>query len=264
MVLRGDILAAYEDFASVYDIFMDNVDYDMWVEYIHKLWNKYQVSPKLIAELGCGTGNITERLAQKGYDMIGIDISEEMLMVAREKAQEKELGNILYLLQDMTEFELYGTVDVVLSLCDSINYITEYEDIVQVFKLVNNYLDPNGLFIFDLNTEYKFKNILGDNTFADTQDKAAYIWQNCYDEEEKINEYYVNFFIENEDGTYERTEECHYERAYSIQEIKSALKEAGMIFEASYDAFTMNPDNEKSERIYIVARENGKITGGEK
>ena len=129
---------------------------------------------------------------------------------------------------------------------------------VSVFKQVNKYLEPDGLFIFDINTEYKFKHILGDNTFADTEENAAYIWQNFYDENEKINEYYVNFFIKNNDNTYERTEECHYERAYSIEEIKNALSEAGLIFEHSYNAFSFDAPKEDSERLYIVAREHGK------
>ena len=251
------LLGVYERFASVYDMFMDNVDYDMWVEYIHKIWEKENISPKLIAELGCGTGNITCRLAKEGYDMIGIDISGEMLSVAREKAME-EGCDVLFLLQDMTEFELYGTVDVILCLCDSINYITDYDGIKKVFKLVNNYLEPKGLFIFDINTEHKFKDILGKNTYTDCEDGAAYIWQNYYDENEKINEYYVNFFVEGEDGLYERTEECHYERAYSVDEIKKAIEEAGMEFVSAYDAFTFNKPNSQSERVYVVAREKGK------
>lgn len=251
-------MAAYEEFAFVYDMFMDNVDYDMWVKYIHRIWEKENIEPKLIAELGCGTGNITGRLAKEGYDMIGIDISEDMLSVARAKADDDGITNILYSLQDMTKFELYGTVDVILSLCDSINYITEYEDLVSVFKQVNKYLEPDGLFIFDINTEYKFKHILGDNTFADTEENAAYIWQNFYDEDEKINEYYVNFFIKNNDNTYERTEECHYERAYSVEEIKDALSEAGLVFEHSYDAFSFDAPKEDSERIYIVAGKHSK------
>ncbi len=255
-------MAAYEEFASVYDIFMDNMDYDMWVEYLHDIWEKYNINPKLIAELGCGTGNITGRLAKEGYDMIGIDISEEMLSVARQKAVDEGYKNILYLLQDMTEFELYGTVDVILCLCDGINYVTKYDEIVKVFKLVNNYLEPGGIFIFDINTEYKFKNMLGENTFADSEENAAYIWQNYYDKNERINEYYVNFFIRQENGLYERTEECHYEKAYTIEEIKEALKEAGLVFQSCYDAFTFNTPDEKSERIYFIARENGKINGG--
>lgn len=251
-------MQAYEGFASIYDIFMGDVDYDGWVEYIEKIWKKYKKEPKLIAELGCGTGNITGRLAKKGYDMIGIDISEEMLSVAREKAAE-EGDDILYLLQDMTEFELYGTVDIILSLCDSMNYITDKEDMLKVFKLANNYLDPHGLFIFDLNMEYKFKNVLSDNTFAETTDDAAYIWENTYDEDEKINEYYVNFFINDENtDMYERVEECHYERAYSLDEIKELIKESGMKFVAAYDAFTFDEPKENSERIYVIAEEMGK------
>ena len=238
-------MAVYKDFASVYDIFMENIE------------------PKLVLELGCGTGNITERLAKKGYDMLGIDISAEMLSVAKQKAEKENLKNTLYILQDMTEFELYGTVSVVLCLCDSINYITEYEDLVKVFKLVNNYLDPNGLFIFDINTEHKFKNILGDNTFAYTEDNAAYIWQNYYDEKEKINEYYVNFFIGDQNGNYKRNTEYHYEKAYSVDEIKEALKTAGLVFEACYDAFSFEEHKKESERIYFLAREHGKKIGGE-
>ena len=165
----------------------------VFADKIEKIWKKYKKEPKLIAELGCGTGNITGRLAKKGYDMIGIDISEEMLSVAREKAAE-EGDDILYLLQDMTEFELYGTVDIILSLCDSMNYITDKEDMLKVFKLANNYLDPHGLFIFDLNTEYKFKNVLSDNTFAETTDDAAYIWENTYDEDEKIKRILCKLF----------------------------------------------------------------------
>lgn len=254
----GDKMEAYEGFAEVYDNFMGDVNYDEWVRYILKLWDKYSIKPKIVAELGCGTGNVTGRLSQKGFDMIGIDISDEMLSVAKRKAEEEKL-DILYLCQDMCEFELYGTVDVVLSLCDSINYITEDEDLLQVFKLVNNYLEPKGYFIFDLNTEYKFKNILGNNSFGEAEDSMAYIWQNYYDEDEKINEYYVSFFLEdNKSGMYRRIEETHYERAYSIARIEELITESGMDFVTAYDAFTFNSPRSDSERIYIIARENGK------
>lgn len=151
-------MGAYESFASVYDLFMDDVDYDGWVKYIEEIWKKFNVNPELICELGCGTGNITLRLAEKGYDIIGVDLSADMLSEARKKAAEKGL-DVLFLLQDMREFELYGTVNSILCLCDSLNYITEDEDIQEVFDLVNNYLHPGGVFIFDLNTEYKFREI---------------------------------------------------------------------------------------------------------
>lgn len=250
----GDIMGAYESFASVYDLFMDNIDYDAWVEYIEQIWKKYNIDPELICELGCGTGNITLRLAQKGYDMIGVDLSADMLSEARKKAAENN-KEVLFLLQDMREFELYGTVNSILCLCDSLNYITEDDDMQDVFDLVNNYLHPGGLFIFDLNTEYKFKEIYGQNTFSEADEDAVYVWENYYDEEEKINEYYLNFFVKNSDGTYDRTQEEHYERAYSLDEIKRFIEKSGMKFEAAYDAFTFEPVREDSERIYVVARE---------
>ncbi|MGL4791841.1 MAG: class I SAM-dependent DNA methyltransferase [Anaerotignaceae bacterium] len=250
-------MEAYEGFAQVYDRFMNNVDYDQWVEYIEKIFEKFNIKPNLMAELGCGTGNITNRLSKKGYDMIGIDISQDMLSIAREKAYDEEL-NILYLCQNMCKFELFGTVDVVLSICDSLNYITKDKDMEKVFKLVNNYLEPKGLFIFDLNTEYKFKNILAENVFGETDEDCAFIWQNSYNEDDKINQYYVNFFVEEENGKYERIEECHHERAYTIEEIKNFIEKSGMDFVAVYDAFTFNEPTEKSERIYVIARENGK------
>lgn len=251
---NGGYMGAYESFASVYDLFMSDIDYDKWVEYVEKIWRKFDIDPEIVCELGCGTGNITLRMAKKGRDMIGIDISADMLSEARNKAAEQGL-DVLFLLQDMREFELYGTVNSIVCLCDSLNYITEDEDMRQVFDLVNNYLHPGGLFIFDLNTDYKFREVYGENTFSEVDDDAVYIWENYYDKEEKINEYYLNFFVRNSEGTYDRTQEEHYERAYSMDEIKKFIKNSGMKFEAAYDAFTFEPVRPDSERIYVVARE---------
>ena len=246
-------MGAYESFASVYDLFMDEINYDEWVSYVEKLWNRFDLKPDIVCELGCGTGNISLRLAEKGYETIGIDISADMLSEAKMKAEQNGT-DVLFLLQDMREFELYGTVNSILCLCDSLNYITDDEDMQQVFNLVNNYLHPGGLFVFDLNTEYKFKEIYGENTFSETDEDAVYIWENYY-EEERINEYYLNFFMKNETGTYDRTQEEHFERAYSLDEIKRFIEKSGMKFEAAYDAFTFEPVKENSERIYVVARE---------
>lgn len=247
-------MSSYESFASVYDLFMGDVDYDDWIKYIEKLWKKFNIKPELVCELGCGTGNIALRLSKKGYDIIGIDNSEDMLSEARLKAEKDNL-DVLFLLQDMREFELYGTVNCILCLCDSLNYITEEEGVLKVFSLVNNYLHPNGLFIFDLNTEYKFKNVYGENTFSEITEDAAYIWENYYDEDDQINEYYLNFFVRNPMGAYDRTEEEHYERAYNLDTIKSLITKSGMKFEAAYDAFSFEPVRNDSERIYVVARE---------
>lgn len=248
-------MEAYEGFAAVYDLFMEETNYAQWVVYLEKIWLKYNISPKLILDLGCGTGNISLPLAKKGYEVIGIDVSEDMLSVAKEKAERDRL-DILFLMQDMREFELYGTVDCVISLYDSLNYITEEEDLLQVFCLVNNYLDPGGLFIFDMNTEYKFQNKLADRSFAETTEKAAYIWENYYDEKEKINEFYMNFFVKEENSEqYKRFEEYHYERAYDIEKIKELITKSGMELLNVFDAFTFEEAREDSERIYFVAKE---------
>jgi SAM-dependent methyltransferase len=244
-------MADYEGFAEVYDTFMQDTPYDEWTAYIERIWEHFGLKPKLVCDLACGTGSITTRLAAKGYDMIGIDLSDAMLNKARDKSPE----SILYLNQDMREFELFGTVDSIVCLCDSINYITDSEDLLTVFKLVNNYLDPKGLFIFDINTIHKFRDVLADNCFCETTDTSAYTWENYYDEDEKINEFYTNFFVENEDGLYERFEEYHYEKGYSIDEIAQLLEKAGLKLLGVFDELTLTPPTEDSSRIYFVAQE---------
>lgn len=247
-------MEAYKSFASVYDNFMGDIDYPAWSDYIISLLNKYGVDDGLILELGCGTGAMTELLAAKGYDMIGVDNSAEMLTIATTKKSESG-HDILYLLQDMREFELYGTVRAIVSVCDSMNYILEDEDLLKVFKLANNYLDPEGLLIFDLNTIYKYKEILDDNTFAENCEEGSFIWDNFYDGKTQINEYDLTLFTSNEAGLYQKSEETHYQRAYSLETIKNLLVKAGLEFVEAYDAFTFAKPKVNSERIYVIARE---------
>lgn len=249
---------AYTTFAQVYDEFMDNVPYEEWSQVLLTLLKKHGCAEGILLDLACGTGKMTEILAKQGYDMIGVDASEDMLNIAMEK-QEAASPSILYLLQDMREFELYGTVAGVVCLCDSLNYLTEKEDLVQVFKLVNNYLDPGAPFIFDFNPVYKYKNLLGEQTFAENREDASFIWDNYYDPEEKINEYDLTLFIREEDGRFSRFEETHYQRAYTLKEVKDALKEAGMTFVEAFDGYTDAPPTRTSERILVVAREKGKL-----
>ena len=247
---------AYTSFAQVYDLFMDNVPYDQWCRYITELLREYGIQDGLVLELGCGTGVLTRKLAAKGYDMIGVDYSEDMLEIAMDHRQEGE--DILYLLQDMREVELYGTVRAAVSICDSMNYIVEYQDLVQVMKLVNNYLDPGGIFIFDLNTPYKYEEILGENTFAENRPEGSFIWENYYDGETGINEYDLTLFVREKEGLYRKFEETHYQRAYELEQVRRAVKEAGMEFVAAYDAGTHKPVRQDSQRIYVIAREKGK------
>jgi hypothetical protein len=247
----------YTNFAKVYDLFMDNVPYDKWVEQIKDILYKENIKDGLICDLGCGTGAITERLANLGYDMIGIDNSYDMLDVAMEKKYASG-HDILYLCQDMREFELYGTVRAIISRCDSLNYIRELSELKEVFAWVNNYLDPNGLFIFDMNTEYKYQNILGDNTFAEVREQASFIWENTYDIDKRINEYDLNLFIKLEGDNYKKFEERHVQKAYTFDEILSAIDSSNMVLEKYLDADTYGDISEKTERILFVAREKGK------
>ena len=254
-------MAMYESFAAVYDTFMDNVPYEEWSRYLIGLLHREGIADGLVLELGCGTGSMTELLAEEGYDMIGVDNSPDMLEIAMEK-REKSGHDILYLLQDMREFELYGTVKVVVSVCDSVNYITEEEDLLQVFRLVNNYLDPGGIFIFDLNTVYKYRELLGDTTIAENREESSFIWENSFYEEDQINEYDLTLFIRQENGLFRRYEETHYQRAYELETVKKLLCKAGLKLEAVYDAFTYESPTGESERVYFIAREQGKHIPG--
>ena len=247
-------MEAYTNFAQVYDLFMDNIPYTEWCDYITSLLQEYQISEGLLLDLGCGTGTLTEALSKKGYDMIGIDASLEMLEIAMEKHLASG-SNTLYLLQDMRNFELYGTVKAIISICDSINYILTLEELIQVFSLVNNYLDPKGIFLFDLNTEYKYHTLLADNTIAEAREDSSFIWENYYDPDTKINEYHLTLFLKEKEELYHRYTETHYQRSYSLEEIQTALQKAGLTFLAAYDAFTREPVKADSERIYILARE---------
>lgn len=249
---------AYTSFAAVYDTFMDNIPYDEWGEYLKSLLREYGVQEGLVLELGCGTGNMTEILAESGYDMIGVDNAEEMLEIAMEKRTQSG-QDILYLQQDMREFELYGTVKAIVSVCDSINYILEEEDLLQVFRLANNYLDPGGVLVFDFNTVYKYQEILGDQTIAENRDECSFIWDNYYYEEEKINEYELSLFIREEDSDlYRKYQETHFQKAYDLETIRQLVIQSGLEYITAYDAFTREAPTKTSERIYVIAKERGK------
>ena len=245
---------AYTSFAQVYDLFMDNVPYEEWGEYLNTIFKENGIEDGLLLDLGCGTGKLTRYMSKKGYDMIGVDYSYEMLDIAKGHSGDE----ILYLLQDMREFELYGTVRGIYSACDSVNYILEEDELRTVFELANNYLDPGGLFVFDINSPYKYRELLADNTFAENRDEGSFIWENFFDEEDEINEYDLTLYIKGEDENFQRFQEVHYQKCYELSTIKRLLEEAGMEFVAAYDAYTKDPVSEESEKILIIAREQGK------
>lgn len=245
----------YGSFARVYDTFMDNVPYDEWAEEYGQIMRDHQIEDGIVLDLGCGTGSLTVRLQEQGYDMIGVDYSMEMLEIAREKSEGKD---ILYLEQDMREFELYGTVRAVLCVCDSINYILEPEEVIEVFSLVDNYLDPDGIFLFDFNTDYKYSQIIGDQVIAEDREDMSFIWDNYYDAESKINEYALSIFVREKDDLYRKYEEYHYQKGYTLDEMKSYLQEAGLVFLSAVDGEDGGPVRPESGRIRVVAKESKK------
>lgn len=260
-------MEAYTDFASVYDEFMDNTPYQEWTDFIVSKIEKYGISqPKrdsedlleseknLILDLGCGTGTLTQFLYDRGYDMVGVDNSEDMLRIAMEKRDEAG-AEILYLLQDMRELELYSTVGTVISVCDSVNYILEEDELQTVFELVNNYLYPGGIFLFDFNTVYKYQEIIGDTTIAENREECSFIWENYYHEEEEINEYDLTIFVEEEEGLFRRFQETHYQRGYTVETMQRLVENAGMEILEILDADTHEEVTEESERVYIIAKE---------
>ncbi len=244
---------AYTGFAEVYDLFMDQVPYEKWSRRITEILKEYGIPDGLVLDLGCGTGSMTELLAGAGYDMIGVDASEEML----ELAYEKRAGSghdILYLLQDMREFELYGTVRAIVSVCDSLNYITEEEDLLQVFRLVWNYLDPDGVFFFDMNTIYKYKEMLGETTIAENREEGSFIWENYYDPEEQLNQYDLTLYIRDEDDRYTRFEETHIQKAYALERVLELLQQAGLKAEQIFDSDTGKEVTDTTGKFCIAAR----------
>ena len=253
---------AYTSFAEVYDEFMDNVPYEEWLGFILDRLDEYGISSEkdgdktILCELGCGTGTMTRLLVKCGYDMIGIDNSADMLDIAREYEYEEENG-ILYLLQDMREFELFGTVAAIVSVCDSINYVTDPRMILDTFKLANNYLEAEGIFIFDIHPREYYKR-LGTQTFAEDREDISFIWDNSYDDSSRINEYNLKLFMMRDDGLYEKFEETHYQYGYEIDQLLSLIEEAGMKVLKVYGGYDGSEPTEASDRIVIIAGEKHK------
>ena len=277
---------AYSDFAEVYDELMDNTPYEEWCETLVQFIEKYGISKPvrgqkadrqeeesggksegmadllaserdLVLDMGCGTGTLTELLYGKGYDMIGVDNAPSMLEIAMAK-RESSGSEILYLWQDMRELELYSTVGTVVSVCDSVNYILEEDELLEVFRRVNNYLYPGGLFIFDFNTDYKYREMIGDTTIAENRENCSFIWENFYDEEQALNEYDVTVFVQEDGELFRRFTETHVQRGYSVEQMKRLVTAAGLEILEIQDADTYGAVTEESERVYVLAREHGK------
>ena len=244
----------YDLLAPFYDAINAEIDYKKWADFIEKILKKEcKNRPELVLDLGCGTGKMTLELAKRGYDMTGIDYSPEMLDIAR-SAAEDEGHNILLLCQDMREFELYGTVDAVVCCLDCVNHLEGQGDLEKCFSLVHNYLIPDGIFIFDINGKYKFENVYADNTYSMEEEGAVCVWENYYDPESRICDFYITLFKECSDGRYERHDDSQSERMYTLEEIKTALEKCNMEYLYALGDLDFSQGSDECERIYIVAK----------
>ncbi len=229
-----------------------DINYSKWADYIEKIIRKNNVSASMILELGCGTGSFGIEMSKRGYEMICLDLSADMLDCAAEKA-EKEGADILFLNQDMCSFELYGTVDVIVCLLDSFNYLTSPSQVRKMLKLVQNYLNPGGLFIFDVNTRYKFENTLSDNFFYEVGEDVTYLWENCYNPKTGKARFDLTFFVK-QGELYRRFDETHFERAYSNEEIKEFLGDTALELLDVYGDQKLKKPSAESQRNFFVCR----------
>lgn len=247
----------YDLIAPIYDSANSEINYSEWADFIDKIIaREYQgEKAELVLDLGCGTGKMTLELARRGYDMTGVDYSYDMLDIARNESEKQGFQDkILWLCQDMCDFELYGTVDVTVSCLDCINHLTDRKSLMKCFDLVHNYLVPGGVFIFDVNGKHKFETVYSDNSFVIEEEGRMCIWQNSYNFKKGMCDFYITVFEEDSDGKYNRYDDVQRERMYTLRSISECLKKSGFEFIGAYSDYSFKAATDNDDRIYIVAR----------
>ena len=247
-------MSRYESLALCYDEFTEDVSYPRWADFFEKLFAVHDTEVKSILDLACGTGTLSYIFAERGYEVIGVDASPDMLSCAAAKPCPKDAIPPLFLCQEMEELDLYGTVDAAVSSLDSINYLDGPEALDAALSRLKFFIRPKGLFLFDVNTEYKFRTIDGE-CFMRDGDEDVCIWRAAYDEEEKRCLMMVDVF-KAEGELWSRSFEEHEEYAFSESEICDALERNGFSLEARYGELSEDAPNDESLRIFYVARRN--------
>ena len=243
----------YGSFAAFYDALTDDVDYAAWADYLLAAVTRHGGCADAVLDLACGSGSLSLELAGRGCDVIGVDGSADMLAIAREKAADEE-QDILFLCQDMRQLDLYGTVDTAVCMLDSLSHILHTDDLREIFRRLGLFIAPDGLLIFDVNTPYKHAHVLGDNAFVFEREEFLCTWRNNYISATHEVEMALDFFLEEEDGTYSRFTDMVRERAYSLQTWKGLLTEAGFDLLAVYDERQFTDPAEDAQRWVLVAR----------
>lgn len=248
------MMTGYSTFARYYDSLTANIDYKKRAGYFHEIIKRYKnTEGTILLDLACGTGSISEEMAKIGYDVIGVDYSDEMLGIALDKKFDSGL-NIQYLCQDMRKLDLYGSMDITICALDSINHLNSLADVKKVFKNVALFSEPQGLFIFDINTLYKHRNILANNTFTYETDNVFCVWENTLVEDTDEVKMNLEFFELEENGLYSRTSDSFSEKAYSEESIEELLRECGFELLAKFGDDSFFPPACNSQRIVYAAR----------
>ncbi len=243
---------SYDIFSGFYDRLTDNVEYEKRADYFCRLLSMCNIKDGILLDLGCGTGSMSVKMAEKGFDVIGVDISIGMLGIAQQKMYESG-RKILFLNQPMQDIDLYGTVDCAICVLDGINHLNNSDEVRQTFEKVSLFMNKGGAFAFDVNTIHKHKNVLADNAFIYEFDDLFCAWQNNYNEEDNSVDITLDFF-EEEDGVYYRSDESFSEQAYELDEISAWLEEAGFEIIGIYDDLTTDPVRPDSERAVFLAK----------
>lgn len=249
-------MAGYGDFAYYYDLLTENVDYESRCNYIHSLLAENGIGKGILLDLACGTGTASFLLSQKGYDMIGVDASEEMLSVAQEKKAENG-EDIIFLCQKMEELDLFGTINGAVCTLDSINHVTNEATVKEIFRRVSLFMEDKGIFIFDVNTPFKHREILGNNTFVYDMDEVYCVWQNSTDGELLTSISLDIFEKDEEDDVYYKYSEQFCEKGYSLSDIENWVKEYKFDVIGIYEEMTKQPVKEDTQRAVFVLRKKG-------
>lgn len=243
---------SYREFAYIYDELMDDVDYIRWVDYYEQIFRQMGLAPNTLADLACGTGNLTIPLAKRGYNVVGVDISEDMLWIASEKARQNGV-RVPFICQDVREFQLHHEAEAIVCGCDGINYLLTLGDVERCFSSVYKHLKDQGVFIFDISSRYKLEQIIGNQFFGEDRESVAYLWQNQYDKKERLCTMDITFFVQ--EGKYFRKfREIHTQKAHEIDEMVMVLEQVGFSIAGIYNDFALTEPREKSERIQFVCQ----------
>lgn len=244
---------SYKEMASVYDRLMNDINYEQWWLYYKQLFNKFNITPHQVIDIACGTGNMTILFSKSGLSVSGIDFSEDMLMVAKEKARRQGL-KIEFICQDIRNLVLHRSVNLFTCCCDGINYLTNLDDVKECFLSVYKFLNNGGFFLFDISSFEKIKSIIGCNFFGEDHDDLTYLWQNEYDEGMQLCTMDLTFFIKEKGSLYRKFKEVHYQRAHKTEEIIYILEQTGFMVLGLFEHMTLQSPNEHSSRIQFICK----------